>query len=563
MGYQALYRVWRPRKFADVVGQSHITRTLQNAISQNKFSHAYLFSGPRGTGKTSAAKIFAQTINCEQAPTEEPCNECAACRGILDGSISDVIEIDAASNTSVDDIREIRDKVKYASSSVPYKVYIIDEVHMISVNAFNALLKTLEEPPAHVVFILATTEPHKIPLTIISRCQRFDFKPIGNKTIIERLKVIVEAEGLSVANDALEAVALAAEGGMRDSLSVLDQAISYSTDRIELEDVLAVTGGVSQKVLTDIVQAMYEQDVQRTLQLFDDLIQNGKDPSRFVYDLIYFLRDVLFYKTAPALAEHLERAVLDDTFEKLTEQISVTWIQQAIVQLNECLQEIKWTNSPRVFIEIVLLTITNQYEEQHKEQQSTNVAIEPEVVERLTNRLTQLEKEIQTLQQAPKSTPVQQPRRQPPKQQTKNSYKIPYERIRPVLEGAEKSALQEVTAVWANFLTQLKSTNAPAHATIQDSKPAAASEGGLVVAFKYEIHCSLFLDNRNTVESVLGNVLGKSVTIFPIPENAWQQLRSEYINRQEESATNEEQEGNPLIDEARKLVGDDLLEIRD
>lgn len=180
MSYQALYRVWRPRKFVDVVGQSHITRTLQNAISQDKFSHAYLFSGPRGTGKTSAAKIFAQTINCEKRPTTEPCNECSACLGILDGSISDVIEIDAASNTSVDDIREIRDKVKYAPSSVPYKVYIIDEVHMISTSAFNALLKTLEEPPAHVVFILATTEPHKIPLTIISRCQRFDFKPIGS-----------------------------------------------------------------------------------------------------------------------------------------------------------------------------------------------------------------------------------------------------------------------------------------------------------------------------------------------------------------------------------------------
>src|SRR5690606_13840239 len=178
MSYQALYRVYRPRTFEDVVGQSHITQTLQNAISTGKFSHAYLFSGPRGTGKTSAAKIFAQTINCEKMPATEPCNECASCKGILDGSIQDVIEIDAGSNTSVDDIRDIREKVKYASSVVPYKVYIIDEVHMISVNAFNALLKTLEEPPKHVVFILATTEPHKIPLTIISRCQRFDFKPI-------------------------------------------------------------------------------------------------------------------------------------------------------------------------------------------------------------------------------------------------------------------------------------------------------------------------------------------------------------------------------------------------
>src|SRR5699024_3531293 len=226
MSYQALYRVWRPRTFSDVVGQTHITHTLQNAIAKEKFSHAYLFSGPRGTGKTSAAKILAQTINCEQAPTKEPCNECSACLGILDGTISDVIEIDAASNTSVDDIRDIRDKVKYAPSSVPYKVYIIDEVHMISVNAFIALLKTLVEPPEHVVFILATTEPHKIPLTIISRCQRFDFKTIGSKVIVERMQEIIEKEEVTVDEDALEAIALSAEGGMRDALSLLDQAIS-------------------------------------------------------------------------------------------------------------------------------------------------------------------------------------------------------------------------------------------------------------------------------------------------------------------------------------------------
>ncbi len=305
MSYQALYRVWRPRKFQDVVGQTHITRTLQNAIIQEKFSHAYLFSGPRGTGKTSAAKIFAKTINCEHAPVKEPCNECAACRGIQDGSISDVIEIDAASNTSVDDIREIRDKVKYASSVVPYKVYIIDEVHMISVNAFNALLKTLEEPPKHVVFILATTEPHKIPLTILSRCQRFDFKPISNQAIVERMQTIIGTENISVSSEALETVALAAEGGMRDALSILDQAISYSEESVELEDVLAVTGGVSQQILNRIVMAMYERNVEDALRLLDELIQNGKDPGRFVYDMIYFMRDLLLFKSAPDLEGYL------------------------------------------------------------------------------------------------------------------------------------------------------------------------------------------------------------------------------------------------------------------
>src|SRR5690625_971195 len=357
MSYQALYRVYRPRTFEDVVGQSHITQTLQNAISSEKFSHAYLFSGPRGTGKTSAAKIFAQTINCEKMPTKEPCNECSACKGILDGSIADVIEIDAASNTSVDDIRNIRDKVKYASSSVPYKVYIIDEVHMISINAFNALLKTLEEPPPHVVFILATTEAHKIPLTIISRCQRFDFKPIGNQVIIERLKEIVTAEEIDIPQEALESIALTAEGGMRDALSILDQAISYGGNEVTLEDVLAVTGSVSQNILTEMAEALLESKTEEALFLLDEMIQAGKDPSRFVYDFIYFLRDLLLYKGSKDLKDMLERAVVNDAFEQLTEKVSVEWIQMAIAKLNKCQQEMRWTNSPKVFIEVCLLAI--------------------------------------------------------------------------------------------------------------------------------------------------------------------------------------------------------------
>ncbi|WP_164670592.1 DNA polymerase III subunit gamma/tau [Virgibacillus doumboii] len=564
MSYQALYRVWRPKTFQDVVGQSHITRTLQNAIEQEKFSHAYIFSGPRGTGKTSAAKIFAKTINCEKAPVKEPCNECAACRGIQDGSISDIIEMDAASNTSVEDIREIRDNVKYATSSVPYKVYIIDEVHMISVNAFNALLKTLEEPPKHVVFILATTEPHKIPLTILSRCQRFDFKPISSQSIVERMQSIIDAEEVTVTAEALETVALAAEGGMRDALSILDQAISYSDEGVELEDVLAVTGGVSQDILTDIAGAMHEKDVQKALSLLDELIQNGKDPARFVYDLIYFSRDLLLYKSAPSLEGVLERAIIDENFKQLAENVSMEWIQDAIMHLNQCQQEIKWTNSPKVFIEIALLTITNK---DNRKTEESNAA-DSEAVTRLVSRLEYLEKELTALKEAPVNTgrqaPANEPRR-PQQRSTKNSYKVPYEKIRNVLNEAEKPALKEVQSQWAAFLNKLKTTSAPAHATIQDSKPAAASEQALVVQFKYEIHCSLFLDNRDTVESVLTSVTGKKLTIIPIPANNWQELRNEYISKQEQAATKEEnQQGeDPLVEEARKLVGDELLEIHE
>lgn len=567
MTYQALYRVWRPRTFADLVGQTHITRTLQNALEQKKFSHAYLFSGPRGTGKTSAAKIFAQTINCEQAPTREPCNTCAACVGILDGSISDVIEIDAASNTSVDDVREIRDKVKYASTAVPYKVYIIDEVHMISTSAFNALLKTLEEPPAHVVFILATTEPHKIPLTIISRCQRFDFRPIGSQTIMKRMQTIVDEESVTVSRDALESVALSAEGGMRDALSILDQAISYSEDSVELDDVLAVTGSVSQPILTEMTRLLHTKDAKETLILLDKLIQEGKDPGRFVFDLIYFLRDMLLYKSAPSLEGMLERVLVDDAFKEVASSIEPAWMQQAIVQLNACQQEIKWTNSPKVFVEITLLTIANELQDVGVAQPEVAASTGGVDSSALMSRIDQLERTVQKLASAP-TRPAQQaapePRRQAPRTQ-RNRFQIPMERIHQVLSEADKASLQEVQGKWSMFLSSLKDANAPAHATIQDSKPVAASSSAIVVAFRYEIHCSLFLDNKDMIQSVVAQVIGKPLTIIPIPADAWQSVRSDFIENQEPQADEpeEEQEADPLVEAARDLVGDDLLQVHD
>src|SRR3954451_25360496 len=282
MSYQALYRVWRPQAFIDVVGQEHVTKTLQNALLQQKTSHAYLFSGPRGTDKTSAAKILAKAINCERAPVSEPCNECAACRGITDGTISDVLEFDAASNSRVEEMRDVLDKVRFAPTSVNYKVYIIDEVHMLSISAFNALLKTLEEPPKHVIFILATTEPHKIPLTIISRCQRFDFRRITASAIVGRMKEIVHNQQVDVEEAALDVIARAADGGMRDALSLLDQAISYSDNQVRLDEALLITGSVSQGIIGKMADAIQQKDAATALQALDQLMYQGKDPTRFI-----------------------------------------------------------------------------------------------------------------------------------------------------------------------------------------------------------------------------------------------------------------------------------------
>ena len=565
MSYQALYRVWRPQKFKDVVGQMHITRTLQNAIYQNKFSHAYLFSGPRGTGKTSAAKIFANAVNCQSTPVKEPCGTCDACVGIQDGTISDVIEIDAASNNGVEQIRDIRDKVKYAPSAVDYKVYIIDEVHMLSIGAFNALLKTLEEPPQHVIFILATTEPHKLPLTIISRCQRFDFKRIGHSFLISRMKEIMEQEEIAVTDEALHAIALAAEGGMRDALSLLDQTISYSDGSVELADVLAITGSVPQEKLTELIDALYRQDVKTTLNLVDLFIQEGKDPGRLVFDLIYFLRDLLLYQSSSDSVELLERAIADDSFVELQNQLSADWIQSAITELNHCQQEMKWTNSPKVFIEITMLKLT---EKQTKQAEPT---VDSQQILQLTEKLDKLEKELKSLKESKVTLnePAQAQRTKKRSSPSKSKYRIPYERIRQVLADAEKKHLLDVHSKWAMFTQKLKQQSAPAHAVLQDAKPAAASEDRLVISFKYDIHCSLALDHQEMIEALLLEILGKETSFIPIPEKDWLELREEYISQQHQESDDESDEAkinqveDPVIAEARKLVGDDLLEIHD
>ena len=274
MAYIALYRAYRPQKFKEVVGQQHIIKTLQNAIALNKVAHAYLFCGPRGTGKTTLAKIMAKALNCEHGPAVEPCDECEICKGIQKGMVSDVIEIDAASNNGADDIRALRDTVKFLPAVGRYKVYIIDEVHMLSNAAFNALLKTLEEPPKHVVFILATTEPYKLPNTILSRCQRFDFQSISLDDILKRLEIVAEEEHIQITGEALHQIAASAEGGMRDALSLFDQCISFSVNpEITLDDVLAVSGNISYVKIIELLNACISEDETKAVLLLDAILK--------------------------------------------------------------------------------------------------------------------------------------------------------------------------------------------------------------------------------------------------------------------------------------------------
>ncbi len=297
MAYQALYRKWRPKTFDDVIGQSHIINTLKNEISENKIAHAYLFTGTRGTGKTSTAKIFARAVNCRDSKNGNPCNKCDVCEGILKETLLDVIEIDAASNTGVDNIREIIEQCRYASTSARYKIYIIDEVHMLSKNAFNALLKTLEEPPSHIIFILATTEIHDVPATILSRCQRFDFKTISGYEIVEAMKKILVEEKISIDDDALEYVAFLGDGSMRDSLSILDRLIAYKTDNITYSDVLDVVGALDDTILFEIIENISTGNTKNVFEMYEKSISGGKNPDNFAIMLLNCYREILKYQT--------------------------------------------------------------------------------------------------------------------------------------------------------------------------------------------------------------------------------------------------------------------------
>lgn len=556
MGYQALYRVWRPMKLSDVVGQEHITKTIKNALVQDKLSHAYLFTGPRGTGKTSAAKIISKAVNCLNAPIEEPCNECESCKGISDGSIIDVMEIDAASNNGVDEIRDIRDKVKFAPSSVRYKVYIIDEVHMLTTGAFNALLKTLEEPPKHVLFILATTEPHKIPLTIISRCQRFDFKRITSGSMIERMNFIISHYDTTVSHEALGVIARVSEGGMRDALSLLDQAISYSEGDVSVEDVLSITGAVSQDILINITSTLLDRDVLSGLKLVDEIIATGKEPIRFIEDLIFFLRDMLLYRTAPQLTEVLERVTVNEPFEKLVKDAPINWIYGAIDLLNETLNDMKWSSHPKIFIEIAIVKLCN-----NNSFHSSHAQVDEGLIS-LQEKVKFLEQKIADISSgnldSGKSTPTQ-PR---VKQKVSTvSGRGASAQVKEMLKSATKQDLQRVTSSWGEIMDLVKKQSVPAHAWLSDCKPVASSGRAVLLAFQNEMHRDMIDTKfREVVETSIVKVLGQSYAILTLLMKQWEAVKDEFMRGQRGETSDHEE---PIIEEAIKLVGNELVEIID
>lgn len=577
MAYQALYRVWRSQRFDDLVGQEAITKTLKNAIQQKKTSHAYLFTGPRGTGKTSAAKIFAKAINCPNSVDGEPCNECEMCRSITEGRQEDVIEIDAASNNGVEEIRFIRDRANYAPTTAAYKVYIIDEVHMLSNGAFNALLKTLEEPKDHVIFILATTEPHKIPATIISRTQRFDFKRIALTAIVDRMRYILTESNLTYEDQALQVIARAAEGGMRDALSILDQAISFSTDTITLDDALAVTGSLTSEMMDAYLSACFAANVSEALAVLENILAEGKEARRLTEDLLLYCRDLLMYQQAPTLLAN--QTLVTETFKQLAEQAVPERLYQMIKILSDTQNEIRFTNHANVYLEVatVKLASVDQVPTSSAPQpiaageQSTGGTVSDAQILELKNQISQLQNEIQQLKAQPGSSTPSEPKKNVRK--PTSSYRIPTERVYQVLAEATKPNLQEVQGIWEDLLMALSVTQ---RAMLKASEPKAASPNGVLIAFDYEIVCQR-ADQDEELKNSLENLISMMIKDYTpdlvfITRESWPQLRRAFLSQhKDELELNDEPEDgeielvpqeNQVVEQAKSLFGD-LVKIKD
>lgn len=581
MAYQALYRVWRSQRFEDVVGQKAITQTLKNAIIQKKTSHAYLFTGPRGTGKTSAAKIFAKAINCKHSVDGEPCNECETCVAITEGRLNDVIEIDAASNNGVEEIRDIRDKAKYAPTQAEFKVYIIDEVHMLSTGAFNALLKTLEEPPQNVIFILATTEPHKIPLTIISRTQRFDFKRISTQDIVDHLGYILKQINVEFEEQALYVIGRAAEGGMRDALSILDQTISFSDEKVTLTDAMQVTGSLTYEMMDQYISNCVTGDVEQALEALENILSSGKEARRFLEDLLLYCRDLLMFQQAPNLLTE-KVGNLTENFKALAGKTAAEKIYQMIQILSDTQNDIRFTNNANIYLEVATVKLAKSVK-QPVVNSSESQAVPTEEIATLQQQIEQLKKELTELKKngvvAKEAEPVKATRAT----SSKNALRIPTELVYKVLNEATKDHLLNVKNVWDDLLQMMSVTQ---RAMLKASEPVAAGPNGLVIAFEYEIVCGRAMEDEEMQLAVHNNlsrlVNNYSPDMICITKESWPKLRQSFISQNKDTPSDQSNEtqgatsdtnhllaneepaeevNNQVVDEAIAMFGEALVEV--
>ena len=576
MSYQALYRVWRPQTFEDLVGQDMITKTLKNALATKQTTHAYLFAGPRGTGKTSCAKLFAKALNCPNQVNGDPCNACEICKAITAGRLNDVIEIDAASNNGVEEIRDIRDKVKYAPTQADYKVYIIDEVHMLSTSAFNALLKTLEEPPANVVFILATTDPHKIPATIISRTQRFDFKRITSGAILERMEYILKQKQFEYDEKALNVIARAAEGGMRDALSILDQVLSFGDNKVTLDNALLVTGSVTRENLIKYLSQVQNHETVAGLQTIHAILDEGKDSKRLLEDLINCCRDLLLYKQAPEMLEQTGSVMIDDEFKNMAEKSNPETLYRYIDTLNEQQENMRYSMHQSVYLEVLTVKLAKiDGKERKTSVQSLQTA--PETL----NELNDLQRQVKELKDQVKNLlgktnrGFSDEKTSRPAKKTVQRYeiKIDVASIYRILGSATKIDKNRFLDCMKDILSTL---NISSKAMFKMCEIEAAGPEGIILSFNNEFICGRIINEervRDEFENSVGRIYGDAKKIVYVPKNRWLNIRQEYIKQMrsgtiprdaaEIPSDQTKEHEDDIVQEAEDIFGKDLIEIKE
>lgn len=554
MKYQALYRKYRPLTFDNVFGQDVIVKTLKNSIMNEKFSHAYLFCGPRGTGKTSIAKLFAKAVNCIDNIGGNPCEKCLSCKKINDKLTSDIVEIDAASNNGVDEIREIRNKINLVPSELKYKIYIVDEVHMLSIGAFNALLKTLEDPPAHIIFILATTEAYKIPSTIVSRCQRFDFKKIDQKIIEEKIKKIIKEEKIKIDDSAISEIARLSDGGLRDAESLLDKLISYSSDKIIESEVHMVNGTVSNAQLLDLLKKLAESKVDKVLDYINEFNDNGKDLIRLVEDMMIFLRDLLIFMLVPNYFSNDNN--LNEFYRNSDIEISKEKIYELIKNLNAVNNEMRFSNNKKILLEVTLLNYCFSDSKNIEELKTEKVAENQK--DEKKNSINEEEKlNAETLE---------------------NLKGI---RINNTLVSANKSYLNEIIKHWSELkkytVDQLYGLAA---GILVDSIPRAVGENNILVTYAYESMAERANECIEKIEEMLYKIFEKKYKFISTSEEEWEKIKTDYIKKKKngekyeiisednvkdnknKSERKTKKNEDEIIKNAIDLFGDNIIEVK-
>ena len=563
MGYLALYRKYRPSSFNEVVGQEKVIKVISNAIVNNKVSHAYLFSGPRGPGKTTTAKIIAKMVNCSNLIDGKPCEKCDNCLNILNSS--DIVEIDAASNNGVDEIRELRDKVNLVPTSCKYKVYIIDEVHMLTTQAFNALLKTLEEPPSHVIFILATTEFHKIPLTVASRCQKFQFTKISDQQIVNRLQNISQLENINISEDALYEIARLADGGLRDAINLLDQLTAYKSDSINLEDVYKINGSVSYIELYNLLLYVFNNNSKNIIDFIEDIDKNGKNISKFVEEVIIFLKDVLIYKNSNRNTMISEK---NEKIKEISTMLEDDLIFKYINELNELLVKLKTANYPSILLIVSLLRLSSINKTVNNEEK---IDENKEIISR--EIISEDKKNIsQEINGSNFEQNISREIIETPKKDNISNENIEI-RINNALATAEKNILLEVKNNWNKISDYLLDDKySVICGLLTDVSPVVASSKYIILESKYDSNCQRLNEREKEITLLLNEIYNKKFKIVAISFERWKLEREKYVNNKskginyvekgEIEENKQEEVKDSAIERLVELFGEDIIEYR-